>query len=154
MKNVRKVDGRVEDFNRAKVQQSILGACGDEKLAVEVANAIPEEVSLTTADIRARVTEELRKRNPEVTERYERTRRLTASKSIDAAQGIAQVTEQAMNVMNLRPGDPVQLTFADNRHNVRAKRGTHDPRTIQLHEEDLRKIGAEDGSRIAVRRHR
>lgn len=152
MTDVRKRDGRVETFNKAKIQQSILRAGGDEKLAIEVANTVPDEVALTTADIRARAVEELTKRNPEVAGAYENTRRLTARKATDVAPGGARVTEQAMSYLNLEPGDPVQLGFAEKTHDVRAKKGAQDPQSIHLNEEDLRKIGATEGTRIAVRK--
>lgn len=152
MKNVRKMDGRVESFNRAKIEQSVLRAGGEKNLAVKVAKAIPEEVALTTANIRQRVTNELSKKDAETAKRYWETRRLIARESTDATQGTARITEQVMNRLNVKPGEPVMICLAENRHNVKAKRDAVNPRNIQLHEEDMRKIGATEGNRIAVRR--
>ncbi|MFQ6128339.1 MAG: ATP cone domain-containing protein [Thermoplasmata archaeon] len=154
MKNVRKMDGRLESFNRAKIVQSVLRAGGDEKLAISIANAVPEEVALTTANIRQKVANELTKKDKEIARRYWETRRLVARKSVDAAEGSAKLAEEAMSRLSLRPGDPLQICYAENKHNVMADEGAADPGNIQLHENDLTRIGATEGNRIAVRRVR
>ncbi|MFQ6107673.1 MAG: ATP cone domain-containing protein [Thermoplasmata archaeon] len=152
MKNVRKMDGRVESFNRAKIKQSVLRAGGDEKLATSTAEAVPEEVALTTANIRQRVANELAKKDKEVARRYWETRRLIARKAVDAAEGSAKLAEQTMGRLSLRPGEPLEICYTNNKHKVMADEGATDPRNIGLHENDLTRIGATEGNRIAVRR--
>lgn len=152
MKNVRKMDGSVEDFDRAKIEQSILRAGGDVNLAAKVAKTVPEEVALTTANIRQKVANELTKRNQDVARRYWGTRRMTAKRAVDAAEGSAMLTEDVMSKLGSKPGEPLQICYGDKIHSVMALEGAENPRSIRMHEKDMAKIGATEGNRIAVRR--
>lgn len=154
MGNVMKIDGRTENFDRAKIERSIRLAGADENVAKEIANIIPDVAAPTTNGIREIVTEELRKRDADAAKRYEETRQLIAKRAVDAAKGTARLTEDTMHRLNLSPGDPIELRFANKTHSVKTEKGASNTKNIQLTEEDLKIIGAAEGTRIAVRRVR
>jgi hypothetical protein len=152
--NVKKMDGRTEMFDRPKLERSIKDAGADENTAREVAAKVEDREGMTTDEIRKSVTNELRQRKAEVAERYENTKRLAAKKAVDAAKGTARITEDTMKRMNLKTGDNMELMHENNRHTVRAEQASVGRNEIRLHEEDLKTLGAEEGTRIAARRQK
>ncbi len=154
MANVKKKDGRTEMFDRTKLERSIRDAGADENTAREVGNKVIEREGMTTDEIRKNVSNELRQRNAEVAERYVNTKRLAAKKAVDAAKGTARITENCMKKLNLKSGDTIELIHKDRRHKVKAEMASIGRIEIHLHEDDLKALGAEEGTRIAARRPR
>lgn len=154
MANVMKKDGRTEMFNRTKLERSMRDAGADESTAREVASKVKEREGMTTDEIRKTVTNELRQRKTEIAERYENTKRLAAKKAVDAAKGTARITEDTMNRMNLKTGDNMELMHENNRHTVKAEKASVGRKEIRLHEEDLKALGAKEGTRITARKRR
>ncbi len=152
MENVRKRSGKTEKFDKAKLERSLRKARIDEKTAMDITNRVSEKELNTTDEIRKMVAEELRKTDAKVAERYEDTRRLAAKAAIDAAKGIARMTEETMNRLNLEVGDTIALCHEDQKHTVKAERAAIGLKEIRLHEEDLKALGVTDGKHIAVRR--
>ncbi len=152
--NVKKKDGSEEKFDRTKLELSMRNAGADEKMAREVAAKVEEREGMTTDDIRRTVRDELHKRNTEVAEQYEDTKLFAAKKAMDAAKGTAQITENCMKKLNLKSGDIIELMHENRRHIVRAEMASVGRIEIHLHEEDLKALGAKEGTRIAVRRQR
>lgn len=152
MENVKKRSGKTEKFDKAKLERSLRKARIDEKTAMDITNRVSEKELNTTDEIRKMVAEELRKTDAKVAERYEDTRRLAAKAAIDAAKGIARMTEETMNRLNLEVGDTVELCHEDHKHTVKAERAAMGLKEIRLHEEDLKALGVTDGTSIAVRR--
>lgn len=154
MTNINKKDRRTEPFDRAKLERSIRDADIDENTAREIARKVPEKEGITTDEIRRIVAEELKKRKPEAAERYTDTRRLAARKAVDAVKGIARLTKETMSMLKVKSGDTINVLHRDKTHKVRTEIAPVDRKEIQLHEEDLRTIGASDGTRVAVQRSR
>jgi hypothetical protein len=152
--NVKKKDGRTEEFKRTKIEHSLKNVGVNEANAKEIANKVPEKDGMTTTEIRESVQKELRNRNKEAAEKYESARRLAAKKAIDAAKGTAKLTEEALNRLNMRPGETLELCHKDNRVTLRAEKGLIARNEIRLHEDDLKKIGAPEGTRIVARKKR
>ena len=154
MANVKKKDGRTEMFDRTKLERSIRDAGADENTAKEVAAKVEDREGMTTDEIRKNVTNELRPRKAEIAERYVNTKRLAAKKAVDAAKGTARITENCMEKMNLKSGDTIELMHEDKRHKVIAEKASVGRIEIHLHEEDLKALGAEEGTRIAARKQK
>jgi phosphatidate phosphatase PAH1 len=152
--NVKKKDGRTEEFKRTKIERSLKNVGVKETNAKEIANKVSEKEGMTTTEIRESVQKELRNRNKEAAEKYESSRRLAARKAIDAAKGTVRLTEETMKRLNLRPGENLELCHKDNRITLKAEKGLVATNEIRLHEDDLRKIGAPEGTRIVARRKR
>jgi plastocyanin len=152
--NVKKKDGRTEMFDRTKLERSIRDAGANESTAKEVAAKVEDREGMTTDEIRKNISNELRQRNAEVAERYKNTKRLAAKKAVDAAKGTARITENCMEKMNLKSGDTIELIHKDRRHKVIAEKASIGRIEIHLHEDDLKALGAEEGTRIAARKPR
>jgi plastocyanin len=152
MENVKKRSGEIEKFDKTKLERSLRKTRVDEQKAIDITNRISEKEMNTTNEIRNMVVEELRKIDTETAMRYENTRRLAARAAIDAAKGIAQLTEETMNKLNLEVGDTINLCHEDHKHTVKAEKATVGAKEIRLHEEDLKSLGITDGTSIAVRR--
>ncbi len=153
MENVKKRSGKTEKFDKAKLERSLRKARVDEKTAMDISNRASEKELNTTDEIRKMVAEELRKTDAKAAERYEGTRRLAARAAIDAAKGIARLTEETMNGLKLEVGDTIDLCHEDRKHTVKAEKAAVGVKEIRLHEEDLKALGVTDRTQIAVRRH-
>ncbi len=79
------------------------------------------------------------------------TRRLIARKAVDAARGTARITEETMKRLNLADGEPVELSYGNNTHSIKAEKGVTGTSEIILNQDDLKALGATDGLRLAVR---
>lgn len=152
MENVRKRSGETEKFDKTKLERSLRKVRVDEKTAIDIINRVSEKELNTTEEIRKTVAEELRKTDAKAAERYEDTRRLAARAAVDAAKGIARMTEDTMNRLNLEAGDTIDLCHEDHKHTVKAERAAMGLKEIRLNEEDLKALGVTDGTSIAVRR--
>lgn len=152
MENVKKRSGETEKFDKTKLERSLRKTRVDEQKAIDITNRISEKEMNTTTEIRNMVVEELRKTDTEAATRYESTRRLAAKAAIDAAKGVARLTEETMNKLNLEVGDTISLCYEDHKHTVKAERAVVGAKEIRLHEEDLKSLGITDGTSIAVRR--
>ena len=152
MTDLKKRDGRTEKYDRSKIERSIRASGSDEKTAKEVARAITEREGTTSEEIRRTVSKELRRRSPEVADRYDETRRLAAKKAVEAAKGAAHMSEDAMRGMNIKKGDTIELVHGEKRHTVRVEKAITGKRSIHLNESDLRNLGASEGTRITVHR--
>ena len=154
MVDVRKRDGKTEKFDRAKLERSLRNTGTDEKTAREIAEKIEEKEGITTDEIRKIVEKELKAKDAKAADNFECTRCLAARKAIDAAKGSARLTEENMKRLKLETGDSVELTYERKKHTVKAERAAVDRNEIRLNEDDLRTIGATDGTQIAVRRQK
>jgi plastocyanin len=152
MENVKKRSGETEKFDKTKLERSLRKTRVDKQKAIDITNRISEKEMNTTSEIRNMVVEELRKTDTEAATRYESTRRLAAKAAIDAAKGVARLTEETMNKLNLEVGDTINLCHEDHKHTVKAERAAVGAKEIRLHEEDLKSLGVTDGTSIAVRR--
>ena len=154
MTNVRKKNGKSERFDRTKIERSIRDSGADERTAKEVARMVPEKEDTTSEEVRRAVARELRKRNAKFADNYDATRRLAASKAIDAAKGTAHITEDAMKGLNVRKGDTIELIHGEKRHTVKVERTTPGEMRIHLNESDLKVLGAPEGARVSVQRRK
>lgn len=152
MTAINKRKGTPEEFNRQKLEKSITTAGVPENVAREIASAIDPNTTRTTDDIRRRVAEELRKRDPAVADRYELTRNLAARKAVDAAAGTAKLNLETIKALGASPGDQIVIEHHGITHTLRAEPAPVERWEMHLHENDLNKLGATDGAKLAARR--
>ena len=144
--------GTQEEFNKAKLEESVTRAGATEEAAREIASRIDPATVNTTDEVRTRVIEELRKTDAAIAERYERTRNLAARKAVEAAIGTVRLHTETLEALGVNPGDSIILEHAGNTHTLRAETAPVERREIHLHETDLEKLGATEGTRLATRR--
>ncbi len=154
MMNVRKKNGKSESFDRTKIERSIRDSGADETTAKEVARMVPETEDTTSEEIRRAVSRELRKRSAKFADNYDATRRLAASKAIDAAKGAANITEDAMKGLNVKRGDTIELIHREKRHSVKVEGTAPGEMRIHLNESDLKVLDAPEGTRVSVQRRK
>jgi hypothetical protein len=144
--------GTQEEFNKTKLEESIIRAGAAEEAAREIATRIDPTTMNTTEEIRTRVVEELRKTDATIAERYERTRNLAATKAVEAAMGTVRLHTETLEALGANPGDTIILEHAGNTRMLKAETAPVERREIHLHEMDLEKLGATEGTRLAARR--
>ncbi len=144
--------GTQEEFNKAKLEESVTRAGATEEAAREIASRIDPTTMNTTEEIRTRVVEELRKTDATIAERYERTRNLAARKAVEAAAGTVRLHVETITALGADPGDTIVVEHAGNTHTLTAETAPVERREIHLHERDLEKLGATEGTKLATRR--
>jgi len=71
MAKLKKRSGREEEFNRSKLERSMTKAGAKEETARKVAGKITPREGMSTSEIRRKVTEELKRENPQAASQYE-----------------------------------------------------------------------------------
>ena len=153
MVKITKRDGRKEEFDSTKIERSLRASGVSEEVARDVTSKVEPREGMTVDEIRTAVSKELRTRDAKLADRYDDTRHMTARSAVEAAEGTVKMTEEAMRTLRVNVGDHVELSFSGNMRKLRAEKAPHDVTGIQLHESELKALGAHDGVRIAVRRH-
>ena len=141
-----------EEFDGAKLEESITRAGATEETAKEIASRIDPTTSKTTEEIRRHVVEELRKTDAAIAERYERTRNLAAKRAMEAVMGTVRLHAETMRALGANPGDSIIVEHHGNTHTLRAETAPVELREMQLHERDLETLGATEGAKLAARR--
>ena len=141
-----------EEFDRAKLEESITRAGATEETAKEIASRIDPTTLKTTEEIRRHVVEELRKTDAAIAERYERTRNLAAKKAMEAVMGTVRLHMETMKALGANTGDTIIVEYGGNTHTLTAETASVERREMHLHERDLETLGATEGARLAVRR--
>ena len=141
-----------EEFDRAKLEGSLTRAGATEETAKEIASGIDPTTLKTTEEIRRHVVEELRKTDAAIAERYERTRNLAAKKAMEAAMGTVRLHMETMKALGANTGDSITIEHRGNTHTLKAETAPVEIREIHLHETDLEKLGATEGTKLAARR--
>lgn len=156
MTTVTKKDGRKEEFDRTKIERSVRSAGVDEETARRVADQVPKKEGILSEGVREIVKKVLEEWDAEAAQRYDRTRRLAAKKSIATTKGTARLSNDAMECLKLKPGDSVEASHDDQKCTLRAER---DEKTdirwseIWLNYEDMKDIGIPEGKRVLARKH-
>ncbi len=141
-----------EEFDRAKLEESVRRAGATEETAKEIASRIDPATLKTTEEIRRHVVEELRKTDAAIAERYERTRNLAAKKAMEAVMGTVRLHMETMKALGANTGDTIVIEHLENTHTLRAETASVERKEMHLHKRDLETLGATEGARLAVRR--
>jgi hypothetical protein len=147
---IKKRSGELEDFDRNKLQRSVLNAGASEEVARRISERVQPTEGLSTDDLRRRVAEELLRESPTLSGAYMSTRRLRAHSIPDLSQGVARL--HADHVRGLRSGPEALLQNADKRAEVRLEPAAGlERRAIGLSRADMDRIAAQEGSKVSVR---
>ena len=150
MTSVIKRAGRIRDFDLEKLVASIRKAGADVTTARDLAGKIEVTNGMRTSELRARVTEELRKVSQALADAYARTLRLPAKSSDTVKNGRARVPERMEHVPDVKVGSPAQVRHGETRIDLRADPSL-DVREVWLAPTAMKSLGAKEGARVAVR---
>ena len=157
---ITKRNGKSEEFDMAKIKQSLRNAGENERIAKEIAKTISDMECGSTSEIRFAVFEELRllrNLDSEIAKKYDESRCLVARRAIEVVRGTALLSEETMEAMHLEPGGHLKIINGNQKHTLNAYINDETDakwNEIRLHQADLVMIGASDGLEIIAQRNR
>jgi hypothetical protein len=149
-----KRNGKTEEFERKKIEDSLRNAGVDWLKAKDLAGRITEMEGMRTSEIRLALDRELSNINQGLSQRYLNARRFTVKNSNKKAKGVAILSKNSMDVMKLTTGDTVEVRYRDRIYMMRIEKDDDSisPREIILNEKDMAGLAVIDGSRVIVRK--
>ena len=104
---------------------------------------------MATDQLRKKVAEEARKERPDIADAYLRTVRLKARENHELPPGTVRVPEALPRIPDLPPKPRARIGLGNKWAVVEVERALK-AREIWINQVDLQKLGAADGTRIAV----
>ncbi|MDG6224738.1 MAG: hypothetical protein QCI82_04410 [Candidatus Thermoplasmatota archaeon] len=155
VKTIRKMDGSIERYSRAKMMRSMIVLGVDKGTARNVVKAVGFKKGMTTRDVRRRIGTSLKKIDPELARRYFTTRDLEIDPSVTGINGNCLMSPETMDRLGVKNGQVVEAYSGWNRKALRAYR-IEDPHyksnAIYLGRSDLGFLEVSGSSLVAVRK--
>ena len=150
MTNLKKRNGEMQKYDAAKLEASITRAGASDDLARAVAARVQVTEGMLTEQIRQRIAEELRKTGPQVAEAYALTTRLPARLKPEVSTGAVRVPQLLPRIPDARASPRVWVSNQSRKVELRPEAAltTHE---IWMNRAEFEKLGAVEGSRLAVR---
>lgn len=149
---VRKRSGKVEEFDRRKLEESIRHAGASPEVVNRISKRIEPKDEISSEELRKKVAEELRRESTTLSGTYQSTRPLRIRASSEAKTGVARINEQLLREYGARSGGHVTVRHKDRETKMEVEaRSELDPHEIQVNRSDLDKLGAQEGVRLDVR---
>lgn|GEM_PF-2196486 len=147
---IQKNNGEYEEYDRGKLERSILNAGASPEIASKIPDRILPLIGLSTHDLRKRVAEELNRENPALSASYLSTRRLVVKQDENIKPGTAGLSEDLMTGLKTDPG--AVLFNRSGRLEVSLQL-LHEAnaREVHLSKQDIERLKAKDGERVAIR---
>lgn len=150
-----KQSGYLEEFNRAKLEESIRRAGASEEIAHRVADRITPYEGQPSEEIRKEAAAELEHENSRLATVYLNTRNIRARTSMGVWAGVAKLHEDTLRELEAKPGETASLVVGAHKTQVRIERAaTAQPGEMLLSKADLERLGAREGSRVGLRLER
>jgi hypothetical protein len=150
MVRLQKASGKLEEFNKAKLEESIRHTGATAEVAKKVADRVRPVEGMPTADLRRSVAQELKREDSTLSSAYASTKRLSAKAAADLSPGVARIPEETLRSMDLRSGQSARLSFGGKTLEVKVEKASAAHRDILLSKADLQRLGASEGTRIGV----
>lgn len=155
VKTIRKKDGSIESYSRAKMMRSMIVLGVDKGTARTIVKTVGYIRGMTTQDVRRKVGTALKKIDPELARRYFTTRDLHVDTNVTGIDGRCLMAPETMEQLWVKVGQPVEAYSGWNRKTLRAYR-IEDPfyksGSIYMGGHDLSFLGASGISIVAVRK--
>jgi hypothetical protein len=151
MAMLKKRFGALQEFDRYKLEDSMEEAGASDVVAREIARKIQVPEGASTEALRQRIGESLRRVDPSIAEAYLSTRWLKAKASEGTPVGMGSVSEELRELCDEGKSTQASLYFDGNREDIRIEIGHGDSGEIRLNPVVLERLGALEGTRIAVR---
>ena len=149
---MRKRSGKVEEFDRRKLEESIRRAGASPEVVKRISSRVQPKDEMSSKELREKVAEELRKESDALSAAYRSTKLLRIRTSSEARIGIARVSEQLLRDYGARSGGHVMIRHKEHETKMQVEaRSELDPQEIQVNRSDLDKLGAQEGVRLDVR---
>ena len=149
---MRKRSGKVEEFDRRKLEESIRRAGASPEVVKRVSKRIEPKDEVSSKELRERVAEELRKESTAMSSAYELTKQLRIHASSEAKSGVVRINEQLLRDFGGRSGGHVMIRHRDRETKMQVEaRSELDRQEIQVNRSDLDKLGAQEGVRLDVK---
>lgn len=149
---VKKRSGRLEDFDRGKLERSIRRAGASDETARRVSQTMNPPEGTSTDEIRRMVSEELRRENAALSGAYASTRSLRARSTPHLKSGVVLLSEDLMKTHGLESGQTAYVVHMDKRTDVQVRAAdSAKPAEILMSGADLDRLAAADGTRVNVR---
>ncbi len=150
MVRLQKASGKLEEFNKAKLEESIRPTGATAEVAKKVADRVRPVEGMPTADLRRSVAQELKREDSTLSSAYASTKRLSVRAVADLSPGVARIPEQMLGSLGLRSGQSARLSFGGKSLEVKVEKASAAHRDILLSKTDLQRLGASEGTKIGV----
>ncbi|MCK5037805.1 MAG: hypothetical protein KAS16_01785 [Thermoplasmata archaeon] len=154
---IEKRNGKTMEFNSMKLQHSIQSAGANRERAEEIEQCVSDKKCRTTQEIRAVVSKELHRTDPDTAKSYDDTRRLVANTATDTAMGVAMMSQKAMADLHLESGDYFTIVHGSQRERLEARKDDHEDKPwdeVRLHIQDLEAFGIQKGRNVIARKEK
>ncbi len=143
--------GALQEFDRYKLEESMEEAGARDVVAREIAGKIQVSDGTGTEALRQKIGESLRRVDPSIAEVYLSTRWLRAKASEETPVDLGWVSEDLQKLCGEGKHAQASLYFDGNREDIRLEIGHGDSGEVRLNPVVLERLGALEGTRIAVR---
>jgi uncharacterized protein with von Willebrand factor type A (vWA) domain len=150
MVRIQKEGGKLEEFSKAKLEQSIKLTGASAEVAKKVADRVKPAEGMPTADLRRTVAKELKREDSTLSSAYASTKRLSAKMNAELSPGVARIPEGMLRSLDLKSGHAARLSFGGKSVEVKVEKAQATHRSILLSEADLKKLGASEGVKIGL----
>ncbi len=151
MTMIKKRSGEMQEFSRAKMEESMKRAGAKEEVVKKLAESIQVQEGMATQDLRQRIGEELRKVDSSIADAYVSTRRLKAKANPETPADQGRVSEYLAKLFEQQKALPASLYLGARKKDVRVEPAHKTYGEIWLNKTVLDQLAAQDGMRIAVR---
>jgi len=149
---VRKRSGKVEEFDRRKLEESMRRAGASPEIVKRVSQRIEPKEETSSDELRKKVAEELRRESTTLSGAYMSTKNLKIRTSSEVKAGVARLNEELLKEHGARSGGHVMVRHKDREAKMQIEAIPKlSPQEIQVSKADLEKLGAQEGVRLDVR---
>jgi hypothetical protein len=149
MFDILKHDGRREEYDRAKLARSLMGAGVAPYMLAGILDAVTPIPDQDTGSLRASIESELESWHPAAARRYAQTRRPHAFGSGALAHGVVALHSETMTRFEVKPGDTVWLGESETRAPFTVETLAQvEPGQAWLNSADLAGMGLNPGARL------
>ena len=154
MPKVRKPCGAMEEFDRARLQHSIMSSGASPETAREIADKLQPFDGVDVDDIRKTVARELKTTDARLEQSYLRSENLISRSSSALAPGVAEISDDVMRRLMASPGERAVLRAGSSVTDVKVQpRNVVPPTEIRVSKRDIERLDARDGARVTVSFH-
>lgn len=149
---MRKRSGKVEEFDRRKLEESMRRAGASPEIVKRVSQRVEPKEETSSDELRKKVAEELRRESTTLSGAYMSTKNLKIRASSEAKAGVARLNEELLKEHGARSGGHVMVRHKDREAKMQIEASPKlSPQEIQVSKSDLEKLGAQEGVRLDVR---
>lgn len=149
---MRKRSGKLEEFDRRKLEESIRRAGASPEVVKRISQRIQPKDEISSEEIRKKVAEELRQESSTLSGAYRSTEMLRIRTSSETKAGVARLNEDLLREHGARSGEHVLVRHKGKESKMQVEAQPDlSMSEIQVSKSDLEKLGAQEGVRLDVK---